>query len=167
MKTVINNFRKPGGVCLFVLAVFLASLNVRGQTAAVTDPVGFIARAATYLLTAPLTDQQVQSLHAQNFYQLPPSLRPLYLHAVAFQVGATIATGAPVPEPALAEYLLTADPDELFGAWSPEPNLTEALREVNGLLANEIAANPLYQRAIRSGAVNGIFNADTVNATVT
>src|SRR4051794_41160507 len=38
----------------------------------------------TDLLTAPLTMPQRQVRHANNFNQLAPTLRPLYLHTVAY-----------------------------------------------------------------------------------
>lgn len=163
MRTLINELRKSGLSGLFVLGALAMSLNARGQTICCNGPVGYIAGAATYLLTATLTTEQVQTLHAQTFNQLPPSLRPLYVHAVAFQIGAIVAVGAPVPEPVLADYLATVDLDAFFDVFfdilpdEDEAIIIAGLREVNLLIANQISASPALQQAIRSGAVNG-FN---------
>jgi hypothetical protein len=51
---------------------------------------------------------------------------------------------------------LTRDSDfELRLCDADEALIKEALREVNALIANEIVANPAYQEAVQSGAVNG------------
>src|SRR5687767_7616056 len=121
MNTIINKLTGVQSVCLGMFAAVAINLNTGGQTTATTDPVGYIARAATYLVTAPLTTPQVQTLHAQNFNQLPPSLRPVYLHAVAVQIGHIVAIGEPLGGAALAGYLQTADPDQFFDIDLPLP----------------------------------------------
>jgi hypothetical protein len=165
MNTIIDNLKRLRPVCLGMFAALAMSLDAQGMLTPepIDTNIVSVARAAAYLVTAPLTTTQVQVLHAQNFNQLPPSLRPLYLHAVAFQVGVIVAADAPLPASALVEYLQTADPDEFFNIDTllPEEDeglIIEGLREVNLLIANQIAANNTYQRAIRSGAANGFWN---------
>src|SRR5262245_750817 len=65
--------------------------NAPAQTVYTVNIVGLIANKTTYLLSAPLTTRQRQTLHAQNFNQLPASARPLYLRAVAYAVGSITA----------------------------------------------------------------------------
>ena len=68
MKLMINQLKKPRAACLGVFAALALSLD--------TNAVPYtnflsIARSATYLVSAPLTDTQVQTLHASELLSAP------------------------------------------------------------------------------------------------
>ena len=161
MKNLINAFKVSRTAGLFVLGALVMNPTVQGQTTATTDPVGIIARKATSLLTESLTIEQVQTLHAQNFCQLAPELRPLYLHAVAFQIGHIVAAGAEVSSEALAEALRVVDVTDYVVLVLPDEDeaiIVDALRTVNVVIAKQIAGSAVCQQAIQSGAVKGYIS---------
>lgn len=160
-----------------------AMLNAGAQTA-ITTPVGFyqkIADMTTQLLTAPLTPEQREMRHAQNFYQLPAEQRAYYLFAVAYDVGYMVAgqitTGAepwnilssgaePLPSAVLAQRLqavpsiysapvIPAEYSELVGAELFFVNA--ALQELNVRISGAVANNSSLQQAMYAGAVNSFM----------
>jgi hypothetical protein len=132
--------------------------------------VGVVADRTTELLTAPLTTEQRQVLHAKNFSQLPTSARPLYLRGVAYSIGFIVQSdGEALPSSAtVADYLESAS----FGASSFE-NLSdlsclahkavvnEVMRELNVLIALQLANNTTLQHAMELGAIDSFFDVFT------
>lgn len=141
--------------------ILTSSLGPNALNATTTDPIGVVSDAAIHLLTAPLTITQRQMLHAANFNEFPPSLRPLYIHAVALGVGAELRGNGDFLVAHLAEYLQSAS--ILLNSQFHLPKgeafethfalVREAMRELNFLIAPQVASDPLFQRAIALGAV--------------
>jgi hypothetical protein len=124
--------------------------------------VGLVADRATILLTQPLTTQQRQAIHANNFNQLAPSARALYLRAVAFQVGTIVKFGEALPSAALADYLQTAPqlPQEEtadLGLLTHKAIVKEAMRELNLLIVAQVVNAPLLQQAMEFGATDSFM----------
>ena len=153
-------------VSVTALVVMCATLTAKAQTA-ITKPIGLVSDMTTYLLTTSLTTAQRQALHAQNFHQLTPSARPLYLHAIATDVAYAVASGGKLPTSAvLAQHLQSvssiyeapAIPEEYEQLVSAEKVLVhQTLQELNVAIAGEIASNSSYQQAMYAGAVNGFM----------
>lgn len=157
-------------VCFAALLSVCASQNTRAQgTVYSVNIVGCIPDMTTYLLTAPLTTAQRQLVHARNFNQLTPSARAIYLHAVAFDIGIIVRTGQALTSANLAAYLQEAtDGDGFFDVFTllttADNNLfnthkaivKEAMRELNVLVAGEVASNSAFQQAMEAGAQNSI-----------
>lgn len=147
------NARAAGNSCVF-------SVNI----------VGCVPDMTIYLLTAPLTTVQRQVVHAQNFNQLAPSMRPLYLHAVAFSVAFGVASDGELPtRQMLGEYLqsvvlrnqvytipkIPAEYSQLVGA--EMFIVSAALQELNVRISDHVANNNSYQQAMCAGAVHGFM----------
>jgi hypothetical protein len=149
-------------VCAGALVVLCGTLSTQAQTVYSVNIVGCVPDMTITLLTAPLTTAQRQALHAQNFKQLAPSARALYLRVVAYAVG-IILVGSELEELPLAEYLKSASLTGVDVAASPEllahkAVVKEAMRELNVLIASQVANNSAYQQAMDAGAVDSIFD---------
>jgi hypothetical protein len=155
--------------CVLVACVgaFLGLYSPRdaaAQTVYSINIVGCVADRATVLLTTSLTTEQRQATNANNFNQLPPLARGLYLRAVAFQVGTVAKFGEALPPAALADYLQTAPqvPQEEIaaelGLLLHKAIVKEAMRELNLLITVQVANDPLFQQAINIGALDSFWN---------
>jgi hypothetical protein len=146
------------------LLAVCATLSARAQLVYSVNLVGCVPERTTYLLTAPLTIQQRQVVHAENFNQLAPAARAPYLRAVAYAVGIMVGSGGQPPSSAaLAEYLQSASPTRVDVVACPEllahkAIVKEAMKELNVLIAVQVAGNPAYLQAIEAGAVDSIFD---------
>lgn len=153
-----------------LLAIGLA-WKVPAQTVYSVNIVGCVPDMTIYLLTTPMTTAERQVLHTQNFKQLAPSLRPLYLHAVAYSVAFSVASNGAMPTSiALTTYLqsivirgdlcavpeIPAEYSQLVGAEMFIVNT--GLKELNLGIASQIAASPLLQQTMHAGAINGFFD---------
>lgn len=143
-----------------------ATLNAYTQTTVYSvNIVGCVPDMTTYLLTATLTTAQRQALHAKNFNQLAPSARPLYLHAVAYDVGIMVGSGQPLSSAALANYLKTAsltgvDVVASQALLAHKAVVKEAMQELNANIAPQVSNNATFQQAMDSGAVNSFWSWD-------
>jgi hypothetical protein len=154
--------RFAGRLLACAVGTFLAAgamISAGAQTVYSVNIVGCVPDMTLQLLSAPMTIEQRQALHAQNFYQLPCYQRALYLHAVAFELGVMARTdGGLLSSAALAEYLkgasLTpANVEKSQALLAHETIVKEAMRELNQLIAVQVANNTVFQLAMESGAV--------------
>ena len=167
-------YPRPGLVAMATGAalVITAPLTANAQSVDITSPLRDVAERTLQLLSAPLTMAQRQVLHAQNFSQLPLALRPVYLHAVSYAVGFTVASGGQVPSSAkIAEHLTALGGGggtlDIYNVPSLSPEVSQqsstflpivhnTLQQLNTLISTQVANNPGYQQAMYAGAVCGI-----------
>jgi len=148
-----------------------ATLSAQAQLVYSVNIVGCVPDMTIYLLNAPMTTPERQALQAQNFKQLAPSLRPLYLHAVAYCVAFGVASDGKLPTTEmLGEHLqsivirgesaiytapgIPAEDSQLVGAEMFFVNA--ALQELNAGIAGQIANSPVLQLAMYAGAVDSL-----------
>lgn len=178
--------RQLRAVCVGVLVVLGGASSLPAQTVYSVNIVGCVPDMTINLLTAPLTTAQRQALNAQNFYQLPPSARAVYLHTVAYAVSFAVASGGEFPtSERLAQHLKDIlEPSfngeqgtmALFIASVILPEYSQllaahmevvktALQELNVKIADQVANNTSFQQATYAGAVCGLkLNWDTRSA---
>ena len=146
------------------LLAICAALSARAQLVYSINIVGCVPERTTYLLTAPLTIQQRQVVHAETFNRLAPAARALYLRTVAYAVGIMVGSGGQPPSSAaLAEYIQRASLTGVDIVASPEllahkAVVKEAIHDLNVLIAAQVANNPAYLQAMERGAVDSIFD---------
>ena len=149
--------------------VLCAAPNMHAQTVYSVNIVGCVPDMTIYLLTAPVTTAQRQALHAQNFNQLAPSVRPIYLHTVAYGVGLMV-TGQVPTSTMLANHLIGIDLDSTFIYQPPAipPEYSQAatahlqavnivMQYLNAGIVGQIANNPNCQQAMYAGAVSSFW----------
>src|SRR6185503_20364192 len=173
LRRLANRFILASGVktLMAVSAALLFALctppSARGQTVYSVNIVGCVPDITIELLTAPLTTAQRQALHAQNFKQLAPAMRPIYLHAVAYAVGFAVASDGQLPPVAmLKQHLQTvsiydapAVPSEYSQVFSAYMAVVKtALKELNVQISDQIANNTSFQQALYAGAVSSIWD---------
>jgi len=155
-------------VSVGAFVVFCAASIANAQQGLVysVNIVGCVPERTAYLLTAPLTPLQRQEFHAETFNRLAPSARALYLRVVAYAVGVIVHSEDGVSSAALAEYMqnnfqqnnlvdpVVASPELL----AHKAVVKEAMRELNVLIAPQVASNFAYQQAMEAGAVDSIFD---------
>ncbi len=155
--------------------------NAQVGTVYSVNIVGCVPPMTEYLLTAPLTIEQRQALHAQNFYQLAPSVRPLYLHAVAYGVSLMVAgfngeqgtmamsvrqhledvSSFNGEQGTMAIYIAPAIPAEYSQFLAAHMAVVKtALQELNVKIADQVANNTSFQQAMYAGAVYGFWDYD-------
>src|SRR4051812_5549486 len=86
----ITGAKRHGVGCVLALVLVGSFPGVSAQTTIPFGSTWWLAQRSTELLTTSLTITQRQVLHAANFTECPASIRPMYLRAVAFDVGTMI-----------------------------------------------------------------------------
>jgi hypothetical protein len=149
---------------LLMGALVLLSAGIVRAESYPTNIFQVVAQKTTSLLTTPMSTAQRQIVHANNFYQLPPSVRPLYLQAVACDVGVMIAHDAALSPEDLFDYLMLDDSpvagggtDIGSGFADLHTTVWETMRQLNFLIAGQVASNPLLLQAIDAGAIESTF----------
>jgi hypothetical protein len=163
----VKSVRRFLATSVVALLAFGATLNA--QTVYSVNIVGCVPDMTINLLTARLTTAQRQALHAQNFNQLPPSARAVYLHTVAYAVGFMVGSGAQVPDSTvLVNHLENVQITSIYEAPAIPPEYSQevstymtviktALHELNVLIADPVANNSSYQDAMRAGALDSVI----------
>ena len=164
-------------VCAGALIVLFGASGARAQQGLVysVNIVGCVPDMTINLLTAPLTTAQRQALHAQNFNQLPPSARAVYLHAVAYAVSFAVASNGEFPtserlaqhlkdilaeQGTMAIYTAPAIPPEYPQLAVHMAVVGTELEELNIKISGAVANNTNFQQAMYAGAVHGIWDFD-------
>ena len=165
---------KPVKRLLAVLAgAFVALCATLSAHAAPLESNAFtlVSDITTKLLSAPLTPEQRQMLHAQNFNQLPPSARPYYLHAVAYAAGLAVASDGFRQEQGMMLRQHLESVSSIYGAPAIPPEYSQlvaarmvvvnmVLQELNVRISGEVANNPSLQQAMDAGAVDTFWSWD-------
>jgi len=137
--------------------------DISAQTVYSVNIVGCVADKTTQLLTAPLTTEQRQALHANNFNQLAPLGQAYYLRSVAYEVGIIARYDGALCSVALAQYLQNASWTGSSVQYSAallthKAIVKEAMQQLNVLIAGQIANNSALQQAMDLGATDSFFD---------
>lgn len=156
------------GLLAVVCGALLTLLSSRADAQVYSlNAVGLVSDMTTQLLTTSLTAGQLQTLHAQNFNLLPTEVRPLYLHAVTYDVGITAGSGGrPLTSAALSAYLvdrtcytcMVAQVEVSQPLLAHKTLVKEAMQELNTKISSTLTNDLVLQQAMESGAVNSYCN---------